>query len=116
MSGAGADAVVSVLIAVWYRGAGRPVRWLVTIAGELSSSVASATNSNANSTEPTTAKKARTGITAFRYVNKKYRSGSSGLKKWPPATSQTPVRWLAHLYVHLSSRGSLRLGDRKSVV
>src|SRR5262249_34772877 len=48
-------------------GAGRPVRWLVTITGEsLGSSVASATNSNASSTEPTTAKKARTGIGAFR--------------------------------------------------
>jgi hypothetical protein len=38
----------------------------VTIAGELLSNVASATNSNANSTEPTTAKKARTGIGVLR--------------------------------------------------
>src|SRR5262245_44732856 len=69
MSGAGAGSVVRVFIAfaLSYRGAGRPVRWLVTITGEsLGSSVASATNSNASSTEPTTAKKARTGIGAFR--------------------------------------------------
>jgi hypothetical protein len=65
-AGAGAGAVVRVFVAsLSYRGAGRPVRWLVTITGaSLCSSVASATNSNATSTEPTTAKKARTGIGA----------------------------------------------------
>jgi hypothetical protein len=52
-----------------YRGAGRPVRWLVTIAGEVFSSVASAKNSNATSTEPTTEKKARIGIGAFSLQN-----------------------------------------------
>jgi hypothetical protein len=65
MSGAGADPVVRGFIALSYRGAGRPVRWLVTIAGEVFSSVASAKNSNATSTEPTTEKKARIGIGAF---------------------------------------------------
>src|SRR4029453_6505400 len=67
MSGAGAVAVARVFIAfaLSYRGAGRPVRWLVTIAGEVFSSVASAKNSNATSTEPTTEKKARIGIGAF---------------------------------------------------
>ena len=58
MSGAGADPVVRGFIALSYRGAGRPMRWLVTITGEpLCSSVPSARNSNATSTEPTTAKK-----------------------------------------------------------
>src|SRR5262245_28204930 len=99
MSGAGAGAVARVLVALSYRGAGRPVRWLVTITGELFfSNVASATNSNAKSTEPTTAKKVRTGIGAcppagFR---KKHRSGSTGPQKWPSATDQTQSH--AHLY------------------
>src|SRR5262249_9144897 len=48
------------------QGAGRPERWLVTITGELFSSVASATNSSATSTKPTAARKARAGIAAFR--------------------------------------------------
>ena len=38
------------------------MRSLVTITGELRSSVASATNSSAINTKPTTEKKARTGI------------------------------------------------------
>jgi hypothetical protein len=42
------------------------MRWLVTIAGEVSFSFASTTKSDATSTEPTTNKKARTGIGAFR--------------------------------------------------
>src|SRR5262245_57757636 len=93
MSGAGAGALVRVFIAfaLLYRGAGRPVRWLVTIAGELFSSVASATNSNATSTEPTTAKKPRIGIGAYRGVGfrKKYRSVSSSGQKSPSATDRT---------------------------
>jgi hypothetical protein len=54
MSGSGAGRLARVFIsfALWYRGVGRPVRWLVTITGApFSSSVASATNSNATSTE-----------------------------------------------------------------
>src|SRR5262245_11447008 len=75
MSGAGAGALVRVFIAfaLSYRGAGRPLRWLVTIAGEPFSSVASATNSSATSTEPTTAKKARTGIGAAAQKERPFR-------------------------------------------
>src|SRR5215472_5625137 len=74
MSGAGADAMVRVFIALALPcgDAGRPVRWLVIIAGEVFSSVASAKNSNATSTEPTTAKKARTGIGAFRRYSERH--------------------------------------------
>jgi hypothetical protein len=46
-------------------GAGTTVRWLVTITGEPGSSVAFATNSNATSAKPTTAKKLRAGIAAW---------------------------------------------------
>jgi hypothetical protein len=46
------------------RTSGRPERWLVTIGGEPGSSVAFATNSNAISAKPATAKKARAGIAA----------------------------------------------------
>src|SRR5262249_11059901 len=46
-------------------GSSRPERWLVTITEETGSSVASATNSNATSTKPTAARKARAGIAGF---------------------------------------------------
>jgi hypothetical protein len=66
MSGAGAVVRVFVAFALSYRGAGRPVRWLVTITGEsFFSSVASATNSNATSTQPAITKKARKGMAHF---------------------------------------------------
>ena len=67
MSGEGAGVFVRVLLALWYWGSGRPVRWLVTIAGKLLFfSFASATNSSAVSTKPTTERRARAGIAAFR--------------------------------------------------
>jgi hypothetical protein len=46
---------------------GRPTRLLVTIGGELGSSVVSATNSSASSAKPTTARKVRTGIAVFQH-------------------------------------------------
>src|SRR5262245_44629486 len=66
MSGAGADVAVRVFIASGCHGAGRPERWLTTIGGAPGSNVAFARYSNATSTKPTTARKARAGITAFR--------------------------------------------------
>src|SRR6478736_1314918 len=66
MSGAGAGVVVRGRTASGRQGSGRPTRSLVTIAGEPLSSVASATNSNAARTRPTTARKARAGIVALR--------------------------------------------------
>ena len=54
MSGAGAGAVVSVCIVSECHRSGRPMRSLVTITGELRSSVASAANKSATSTKPTT--------------------------------------------------------------
>jgi len=66
MSGAGAAVFVRVLVALWYWDSGRPVRWLVTIAGELLFfSFASATNSSAVRTKPATARNERAGIGAF---------------------------------------------------
>src|SRR5215467_11890213 len=67
MSGAGAGASVRIFVVLWYWGSGRPVRWLVTIAGEplFFSSFASATNSNAVRTKPATATNMRAGIVAF---------------------------------------------------
>src|SRR5262249_1267635 len=66
MSGAGAGVFVRVLLVLWYWGSGRPMRWLVTIAGELLSfSFGSATNSSAVRTKPATARNARAGISTF---------------------------------------------------
>jgi hypothetical protein len=72
MSGAGAGAVVRFRIAPGSiesgcQGFGRPTRLLVTIGGELGSSVASATNSTAISAKPTNARKVRAGIAAFQH-------------------------------------------------
>jgi hypothetical protein len=63
--GAGAGAALEVCATSGRRTSGRPERWLVTIGGEPGSSVAFATNSNAISAKPATAKKARAGIAAF---------------------------------------------------
>jgi hypothetical protein len=77
-------------------GAGAAVRWLVTITGEPGSSVAFATNSNAISAKPTTAKKPRagiaawslTGISAFGEVPGQ--SVSGGFEEaWGPPTVET---------------------------
>jgi hypothetical protein len=71
MSGAGAGAVVRFRIVSGLesgcQGVGRPTRLLVTIGGELGSSVASATNSSAISAKPATARKMRAGIAAFQH-------------------------------------------------
>jgi len=69
MSGAGAGVFVKVFFALWYCGSGRPVRWLVTIAGELVfSSLASTTNSSAVRTKPAIARSVRAGIAVFLRV------------------------------------------------
>src|SRR4029077_11692596 len=67
MSGAGAVAEVRICIPPECRaGSGRPVRWLVTIAGEaFFFGDASARNSNAKSTKPATVRNARTRIAAW---------------------------------------------------
>lgn len=64
ISGSGAGALTKICTGSECRvGSGRPVRWLVTIAGEpFLSRAASARNSNATSTEPEMARKARTRI------------------------------------------------------
>src|SRR5262249_2703335 len=67
MSRAGASLFVRVLGALWYWGSGRPMRWLVTIAGELLFfSFASATNSSAVRTKPATARNARGHCRIFK--------------------------------------------------
>src|SRR5215510_2766323 len=65
LSGAGAGAALEVCATSGRRTSGRPERWLVTMGGEPGSSVSFATNSNAISAKPATAKKARAGIAAF---------------------------------------------------
>jgi hypothetical protein len=65
MSGAGAGVDVRVCIVSGRQGFGRPERSLVTIGGGPGVRVASATNSNATSAKPTTAKKVRAGIATF---------------------------------------------------
>jgi len=78
--------------------AGAAVRWLVTITGEPGSSVALATNSNAISAKPTTAKKPRAGIAAWsltgmsafgRCPAKAYRGFEEA---WGPPTIETLCR------------------------
>src|SRR5262249_25076165 len=117
MSGAGAGGFVIACVALWDRGSARPMRWLVTIAGEILFSCASTMDSAATTSQPPTRKKVRTGIPPSLRFRKKCCLGSTGLQILLSATDRTLGQSHAHLYLApVQTRARLHLSYRHSCI